>query len=303
MRFIARFAMRGPYFAAASAAALLLGSLSVGLLLIPSGAVIALVTLRHGAREGARALLIAASFALVVRFALAGDLAPMAMLCALAWLPAWTMALALAYRRQQAYPLLVAAVLVGAYAVAMRVMVGDVTAFWSARLAPLFELLAKGGGTSFTAEQMVFIARQLHVWSLVGIHSVLAGMILLGRWWQSVLFNPDGFGSEFREFDLPRAALVALLAASVLFALDRAATLGLAVAGDGLAILVVLFAFQGLAVIHFRARVMSLANGWLTALYVMLMVMPQVVGPLLATTGVADALADFRRLRGPREPA
>ncbi len=295
--------MRGPYFAAASAAALLLSSLSVGLLLIPSGAVIALVTLRQGAGEGAKVALMASAVALALRFALAGDFAPMLMLCALTWVPAWIMALALVYRRQQAYPLLIAGMLVGLYAVAMRVMVGDVTAFWSARLAPLFELLGKDGGTRFSPEQMLFVAGQLHVWSLVGIHSVLAGMILLGRWWQSMLFNPQGFGSEFRELALPRAAFVTLLVAAALFVIDRAASLGLAVVGDALAILVVLFAFQGLAVIHFRARVRHLANGWLTAMYVLLMVMPQVVGPLLATTGVADVLADFRRLRGPREAA
>ena len=53
MRFLARFAMRGPFFAAATAAALQLGSLSVGILLILSGGIIALTTLRRGARDAA----------------------------------------------------------------------------------------------------------------------------------------------------------------------------------------------------------------------------------------------------------
>ena len=70
MRFLARFAMRGPFFAAATAAALLLGSLSVGILLILSGGIIALTTLRRGAREGLRVTASAVSLAFAVRYAL-----------------------------------------------------------------------------------------------------------------------------------------------------------------------------------------------------------------------------------------
>ncbi|MEQ8659869.1 MAG: hypothetical protein RLW62_03550, partial [Gammaproteobacteria bacterium] len=73
----------------------------------------------------------------------------------------------------------------------------------------------------------------------------------------------------------------------------------MALAGDAFIVVVVLFAFQGLAVLHARARTISLASGWLTGLYVLLMLTPQVVGPILATTGVADSVADFRRLESP----
>ena len=64
----------------------------------------------------------------------------------------------------------------------------------------------------------------------------------------------------------------------------------------------VLFALQGLAVIHFLARVRGLAGAWLTTLYVMLVLVPQVAGPILATTGLADNIVDLRRLRGSRQP-
>ncbi len=290
--------MRGPFFAAATAAALMLASLSVGFLLILSGAIIALVTLRHGAREGLRMIALATSLAVVVRFAVADAQAlAMLMLCLLAWLPAWSLALVLGQHQQQAYPLLLAAMLVAGYAGMMRLMVGDVAAFWLARLEPVLQIFAADTGVEFAPEQMTFIARHVHTWTLVAMNTMLVSMVLLGRWWQSALFNPGGFGSEFRELRLPRfATLLAALAATAFVAVQLAG-LELEIVSDAFVILVVLFAFQGLAVIHFRARVVSLASAWLGGMYVLLMLMPQIVGPLLATAGVADSVADFRGLR------
>ena len=289
--------MRGPLFAAVTAAALILASLSVGFLAIFSGAIIALVTLRHGAGSGLRVMALAASFAFVVCFAVADQPLPLLIPHCIAWLPAWIMALVLGHHKQQAYPLLVAAVFVAAYAGMMRLTVGDVTTFWLLRLEPIFQIIVADSGVEFTQQQMAFIARHVHTWTVVAMNAVLVSMLLLGRWWQSVLFNPGGFGSEFRELHLPRFAtlLAALIAAA--FVAVQLSGLDLEIVTDAFVILVVLFAFQGLAVIHFRARVVSLASGWLGGMYVLLMLMPQIVGPLIATAGVADSVADFRGLR------
>ena len=289
--------MRGPFVAAATAAALILASLSVGLLLILSGAVIVLVTLRHGAGEGLRVIALATSFAIAVRFAVADQALPMLILCSLVWLPAWVMASVLGHQQQQAYPLLVAVAFVAGYAGIMRLMVGDMSDFWLSRLEPVIQVIAADAGVQFAPEQMVFIARHVHTWTLVAMNTMLVGMLLLGRWWQSVLFNPGGFGTEFRELRFPRftTSVAALVAAA--FVAVQLSGLELEVVSDAFVILVVLFTFQGLAVIHFRARVVSLASGWLGGMYVLLMLMPQIVGPLLATAGLADSVADFRGLR------
>ena len=240
---------------------------------------------------------LAASFAFVVCFAVAYQLLPLLIPHCIAWLPAWIMALVLGHHKQQAYPLLVAAVFVAAYAGMMRLTVGDVTTFWLLRLEPIFQIIVADSGVEFTQQQMAFIARHVHTWTVVAMNAVLVSMLLLGRWWQSVLFNPGGFGSEFRELHLPRFAtlLAALIAAA--FVAVQLSGLDLEIVTDAFVILVVLFAFQGLAVIHFRARVVSLASGWLGGMYVLLMLMPQIVGPLIATAGVADSVADFRGLR------
>lgn len=296
MRFIARFAMRGPLYAATTAAALLLASLSLGVLLVLSGAVVALVTLRLGAWEGLKTALLALTFAVAVRFAIAGDALPIVVVCVVAWLPAWLMAVVLAARRQQAAPLMVAAGLVVLYTVVLRLALGDPAAFWRARLEPLFEAVARDTGTSLSAEQIDFIASHLHSWTLVAFLSLFAGIILLGRWWQAVLVNPGGFGAEFQEFSLPRAATIAVALVAAGYTVGELGGRPWPVVGDVFVTGVVLFAFQGLAVVHHRARTVSLATGWLAGLYVLLALLPHIVGPLLATAGVADSLADFRGL-------
>ncbi len=296
MRFIARLAMRGPYHAAGVAAVALLGSGAIGLLIIIAGAVVALATLRHGSREGLRVMLLAGVVATAARLLTGNDALPVLVLGLVVWLPSWLLAANLRRSRRQALPLTMIGVLVVCYAAAIRAAVGDVTAFWVSHLTPLFELLARQGGARLSEAQIGLVAAQIHIWSLVAIFAILASMLLLARWWQAALFNPGGFGSEFRELRLPPAALVVAALAAVLLVADRAAGLGLALAGDVFVVVVVLFAFQGLALIHHRARRVSLSGGWLAGLYVMLLLLPQVVGPLLATVGVADGMADFRRL-------
>lgn len=297
MRFIARFAMRGPYHAAVSAALAQLASLQIGLLIVISGAIVALSTLSHGSREGLRVLVLATAVVVALRVVLGGEALPLLVLSLVVWLPAWLMAINLRRKQQQGLPLLMVAVLVGAYAIAMRLAVGDVSAFWGERLELLFDNVAAQSGARFSAEQIDFIAAQMHVWSLVGMFCMLAGMLLLARWWQAVLTNPGGFGSEFRELRLPWVALLAAALTAVLMLGQALTGAAFGISGDAFVIVVVSFAFQGLAVIHARVRALRLAAGWLVGLYVMLVVTPHVVGPVLATTGVADALGDFRGLR------
>lgn len=292
--------MRGPFQAAAVAAATLLGALSIGILVVLSGATVGLTALRHGSREGLKIMALAASLVLAVRLGLGLPALPVLVLGLVVWLPAWLMALNLARTRRQALPLTMIAALVTAYAIAMRLGVGDVDAFWTSRLQVLFDALSAEGGPRVGADQVAIIARQVHQWTLVAMFALFAATILLARWWQAVLYNPGGFGAEFRELRLPRLLLpVAALSGGGML-VGRGGVEGLAIAGDAFVIVVVLFAFQGLAVIHHRARVVTLARGWLVGLYVLLALTPQLVGPVLATAGVADGVSDFRRLAARR---
>jgi hypothetical protein len=293
-------------FAAACAAALLLlapmfGPL-VGFVMVPTGAVIALVTLRFGPREGLKVAAIATSFAVVVRIGLAqGAIATLVMAASL-WLPAWLMACVLRAQRAQRGPLLTAAAILLVYAGVFRVMVKDVASFWREALKPVFEMLAKDGATSLTPKQIDFFVSQMHEGTLVGMLCIFGAVIMLARWWQAELYNVGGFGAEFRELRLPRSVTMIAAAFALVYSFGPQGALLRELAGDACALLVVLFALQGLAVIHFMARVRGLAAAWLITLYAMLVLAPLVAGPILATTGLADNIVDFRRLHESRQP-
>lgn len=292
---IARLAMRGPFAAAACAAVLLIGALGFALLLVPSGAVVALATLRHGPREGLRVVALASALAALARFALAGDAAAMLVVCAVAWLPAVLFATALRQAGRQAVPVLLAAALAFTYALALRIGVGDVDAFWAERLAALVAQIEPSVAARLPAADLANLAARMHPWSLVGVELVVLGTVLLGRYWQAALYNPRGFATEFRALALPRTLLPVMAAAALLDAFAGPPLAG--VGADALVILVVSCALQGLAIVHFRAAALGLAAGWLAAFYVALVLLPPVVGPLLATVGLIDGAADFRGLR------
>ena len=81
--------------------------------------------------------------------------------------------------------------------------------------------------------------------------------------------------------------------------MQRSSSVELPVSGDLLVILLVLFSVQGLPVVHYRNETQGLSVAWLVGLYVFLFLVPQVVGLILAITGLADVLSDFRSLRKP----
>ncbi len=97
---------------------------------------------------------------------------------------------------------------------------------------------------------------------------------------------------------IPRAVspIAALIAVFALFQLGSNGGHGLS--SDLLVVLVVLFAFQGLALVHHRVHSLGLTRWWLAGLYMLLIPMPHRVGLILAFVGIADTLIDLRGVRG-----
>jgi hypothetical protein len=122
--------------------------------------------------------------------------------------------------------------------------------------------------------------------ALLQIVSLLC--LMLGRYWQSILYNPGGFGLEFRALRLPPPLAFGLLAVMLL-----APNLGLE-----LAMLTpmcsVPLAFAGVALLHGLAAAGRLARFWLVGLYVSLLLFMQLVYPLLVALAIVDSLMDFR---------
>ncbi len=250
---------------------------------LPSGAVVALVTLVHGAAEGMLVTAIAAGGG-----ALTGLVALKQPWIALAfvlgsWLPAVGVAAVVRATRSLALGLWAAAAMGAAVALLVHLALPDPRAFWQELLAspPLREALPAGAAERLAGWMGTLLA--------TGTALGLALVLLLARGAQAVLYNPGGLARELRLLRPGRvgAALTALCWGGGIA--------GLAPVRDVAGALSVPWLFGGLGVLH------ALAGGRrapLVAAYVALALVPHLV-LVLAGLGWADAWLDLRRRLAP----
>ncbi len=295
---IARFAMRGPFEAAFTAASFALLSLVFAPLLIISGALVALTVLRHGIRQALRVIAYA-SLAYVLIVTLTGGRFTASAFLPLVWGGPLLAGAVLRHSGNQGAGLAVNAMLVAVYAAIVRLRTGgDVAGFWRERLEALGRSVREEGGAFLRVDEIASVGAVMHMWSLVILCLVLAAMLLLGRSWQDALFNVGAFKPEFRALSVPRVILplLALVGVAVLSELTQQRVTGLA--SDFLVLSMVLFGFQGLAVLHHLGIARDFPRWWLVPCYVLLALRPDVIGGLLAVGGIADTVLDFRDQRG-----
>ena len=123
--------------------------------------------------------------------------------------------------------------------------------------------------------------------------SVLA--LILGRYWQAVLYNPGGFGREFRAIKIPLWPALMLLACMLIGPNF----------GPQVAMLTPLcsvpLVFAGLALMHGLVVRGTLGKFWLVGLYVTLLLFMQLIYPLLVVLAIVDSLIDFRGRLAPKD--
>lgn len=305
MRVIAKSAMRSPVAASINAAAYAVIALFFPPMMIVSGAIIGLAASRFGIEKGTRVL----GGAILV-FSVAYYLLPTQpgtlLLLFVAWVPLLIFGHVVRISQSQGMTITLCGIFAAVYATLWRIAVPDVTAYWSDwiqdRLATLNEAITdQGGSVTLNVNEATFSA-QMHEALLVVVLLYWITTMLLARWWQSALYNPGGFGAEFRQLVIPRVVspIAAVIAICTLAQVLMVGTDGLP--SDLLIVLVVLFAFQGLALLHHRANLLGLAKRWLVGFYILLILMISSVGLILAFVGIADTITDVRRLRNPSKP-
>jgi hypothetical protein len=109
--------------------------------------------------------------------------------------------------------------------------------------------------------------------------------LVLARYWQAALYNPGGFGLEFRAIRLKPAVAVGLLL-GVFFT----PSLGTSFAVLAPLCTVPLF-FAGLALGHGLIEIKRLSTPWVVTLYLAVLIL----GNLICLLAVIDSLIDFRR--------
>ena len=279
MRGLAEFIMRGRW-QALGVAVLGSGSLLFGWI---SAAAIALVTLRAGTAAGGWLVLWALLPAVIIT-AMTGDTGSVMLLAGafgLAVILRETVNLSLAV--MASVPL---AVLSG---LALTVLNGPfleelITTFNQA-LAQLEQDLQQEG-----SQQLAFNALSVsQVAALLATGNAVIAVLslMLGRYWQALLYNPGGFGSEFRALKVPQGAvLVMASAALVLWWLGPEWRVWSAIA-------VLPLTVAGFALVHAYAVRTDKGLGWLTLMYVLWIVLDPVKWLWVACV-VIDAFADFR---------
>jgi hypothetical protein len=119
-------------------------------------------------------------------------------------------------------------------------------------------------------------------------------VLLLGRYWQALLYNPGGFGREFRAIRIPLWPAMLLLACMLVGPNF----------GTQLAMLTPLcsvpLVFAGLALIHGLVAEKRLARFWLVGMYVTLLLFMQLIYPMLVVLAIVDSLIDFRGRSAPK---
>lgn len=303
MKALAAFVMRGPSQAALIAAVTALLSVLVPPLGLLSVGAVGLVTLRHGARYGLLVIAIGTLGMGALAWLAMGSPLPAIGVLAMLWVPTMALAILLRSTRSLSLTLQAAGALGVLGLLTVFLLMEDPAATWLTVLAPFRDALVADGVVTEEASAAVFA--DLAGWMTGAFAAALVGQLLFGlfiaRWWQAGLFNPGGFGAEFRELRLgrPFGVLVLLLLVALQF------VEGASLVANLLLVLGVLLLLQGLAVAHQVRALKQARQGWLIGLYVlMILFMPQSL-ILIACVGLVDIWADIRSRiapAGPRSP-
>lgn len=292
MRSLAGFAMRGRSQAALVAAGSAVLSLVLPLVAVISSAVVALVTLRQGAREGLLVAGIAGLGSGVLAWLALGTPWPGLGFLAVLWAPLWALALVLRVTRNLALTAQGAALIGLLILLSLHLATEDPAAYWVGILEPLRASLVEGGVIAEAASQALIegLSRWMTGAFAASLYVQFLLALLLGRWWQAVLYNPGGFGAEFRGLRLSPVLGYAALALVGLRLWQPEAVWGY----ELLVLILPLLLLQGLAVVHGIRHSLGAGMGWLVALYVLLVVAMPYAEVLVSGLGLADLWLDIR---------
>lgn len=297
LRGIADFAMQGRWQAGVAAALLSAIAMMLPPLNYLASGVIALTTLRMGPGEGAKVVTATLVVFMLLAWLLLGQLWVAGLILLTSWLPVFLATLALGYTRSLATALLASSGLGIVTVLLLHLLVPDLTGWWRGMIEPFMASLSEQPGWQLgqdeTAQMTDNLAAMMTGLIAAGVSFNAVIGLLIGRAWQSQLFEPGAFGSECRELQLgrPAAIVTAVLMGLTLTPLSDSLTL----LADCLPVMLVAFGIQGLAIVHAIVKLREKSKAWLVTMYVLLVLMlPQMV-MMLATLGVLDQWFNFRK--------
>ena len=121
--------------------------------------------------------------------------------------------------------------------------------------------------------------------------------LMLSRWWQALLYNPGGFGSEMHQLRVSPQVAIALTVVALLASIPSEDAVGWAV------VVLMPLLVAGLALVHFSVALKGLGAGWLIVLYIALLLLQPLSTLIFVIVGLVDSFINIRsRLNAPKAP-
>lgn len=294
---LANFTMQGRWQAALMASLLAVAAMLVPPLNYLASGIIVLATLRTGPQEGARVLAAALIVFAIAAAVLFKQVWLTAILFLSAWLPVYLVTLVLGYSRSLAKAMITAAAIGLLGVLLMHLFVADPSNWWQQTLAPFMQMLTEQQSWQLsdadTEQLFANLAGMMTGLLAAAMTFNIIVAVLIGRAWQADLYDKGAFGREFTHITLGKP-LAILTAALMLLSVTPWAE-NLPVLVDSLSVLLVLFAFQGIAVVHAIVWERQKSTAWLIVMYVLLVLMLPQMASLLATLGITEQWFNFRK--------
>jgi hypothetical protein len=300
MQALAGFTMRGRSQAALVASASAVFSLLVPLFGLISGAAVALVTLRRGSTEGLVVGAVAGLASGVLAFLALGSPLPAIGFAVALWLPVWILGVVLRHTLSLGMTVQLAALFGLVILTGVHLESANPADYWAGILEPLRQNLVQGGvvDTAKSEALVAAISRWMTGMFATAFYFQTLLALMLGRWWQALLYNPGGFGAEFRSLRVHPALGFLALALFAVVALHGDAMW----AAELLLLLSPLFFLQGIAVVHGVAAAFALHRVWLVGFYILLVFAMPHAEVVVASLGLADVWANVRAKVARRAP-
>ncbi|HHL18164.1 MAG TPA: DUF2232 domain-containing protein [Thiothrix sp.] len=259
-----------------------------------SNAAIALVALRKGWQEGLLLALIGSIAVAIFTYIEQHNFTFGFLLACIQWMPiilfAWILSQTISWETTLQALLGLSVVVV----VVLHIIIPDPSVFWLELLSSTMnnaEVSAENKESLKVLEQGFAEITPLLAGIVVALSSLMIAVaLLMARNWQAQLYNPGGFGEEFRELRIGKpAALISLLLVVIAFVTKTHIVLELLICS------VAIFLFQGIALIHALVKLHNMHQLWLVAMYLLLVLLNTQMAIMLAAVGIIDSFADFRQ--------
>jgi len=261
---------------------------------IVSSASVALVTLRRGGYEGLYVLVFSCLSAALLGFFLFGNVQFALLYGLVLWLPIWFISIVLREGKHLSVAIQIA-VLFGMIGIlGFYLYADDPAVLWQSVLSLMVQPMLASNPDVPLGE----VKQSIKVFSHFMTGGIAAGSVygllfglFLARWWQAVLFNPGGFRTEYLSLRVhPKVASVSLLIVAIAW---LSSGIVAEICWNLSILLLVLYAFVGLAVLHAAFSEMKTKRFMVPFLYITLVLVPHVIA-IVVIVGVVDAWLDLR---------